>query len=284
MPDAIAEFPGHISGVVSERLGRITRLPAAFVLEGLRQVPVIERGERRDARLQQLIDQTVVEVETSRVWRARALREDARPGDGEAVRVRTDRPHQRHVLLVPMVVIVGDIAGVVVLDVARLMRVGVPNRRTLAVLIPGAFDLVRRRSGAPVKTFRERVILHARPPAQITAWSRNAVGLGSQRYGLFKENANSRIEPDQRRHRSCRSVSRSGRCSNEPGGEFSLNGRADRERRASVRRRGCARGLSPVGPARWPGPSRIRRCPRPEAPRHHLKPRLDILRPPASPP
>src|SRR5262245_63240545 len=48
--DAIAEVLGDVPRVVGEGLGGVLRLPAAvFVLECLRQIPVIERGERFDA-------------------------------------------------------------------------------------------------------------------------------------------------------------------------------------------------------------------------------------------
>src|SRR5262245_19610172 len=45
--------------------------------------------------------------------------------------------------------VVGHIAGVVVLDVPRLVRIGVPNRETLPILVPSALDLVGRSAGAP---------------------------------------------------------------------------------------------------------------------------------------
>src|SRR5262249_138095 len=63
--------------------------------------------------------------------------------------------HQRNILLVPVVMIVGDVAVVVVLDVPRLMRISIPDREALAVLVPGALDLIRRGAGAPKKTSRK---------------------------------------------------------------------------------------------------------------------------------
>src|SRR5262245_23069493 len=97
----------------------------------------------------QLVHQAVVEIEALRVWLTGPGRKDARPGDGKPIRVRAEVLHQRHVFLVSMIVIVCDVAGIVVLDVARRVRVGVPNRGALAILIPRAFDLVRGRAGAP---------------------------------------------------------------------------------------------------------------------------------------
>jgi hypothetical protein len=38
--------------------------------------------------------------------------------------------------------VVGDVAGVVILYIPRLMRVRVPDREALAILVPSALDLV----------------------------------------------------------------------------------------------------------------------------------------------
>src|SRR5262249_37657101 len=75
--------------------------------------------------------------------------------DGEPVRSGADVLHQRDVLLVAVVVVVGDVAIVVVLDVPRRMRIRIPDREALAVLIPRTFDLIRRGGDAPVKALGE---------------------------------------------------------------------------------------------------------------------------------
>src|SRR5262249_31403011 len=103
----------------------------------------------------QLIDQAVVEVEALQVGLPGAVGEDARPGDREAIRPRPDLPHEPDVLLVAMVVIIGDVAGVAVLDLSRRWRVRIPDRRSLAVLVPRAFDLVRGRRNAPEEALRK---------------------------------------------------------------------------------------------------------------------------------
>src|SRR5262249_15950528 len=109
-----------------------------------------------------------------------ALRKDARPGDGEAIGVGAKRTHERHVLLVSMVVIVGDVSGVAVLDLARRVREGVPDRRTLAVLVPRAFDLVRRGGRAPEKTIGELpsvLVFHcSAPPFLFTKLHQEGLG------------------------------------------------------------------------------------------------------------
>src|SRR5262245_7836988 len=149
MADAVAQLLGHVAGVVRERIDGVAVLPSTLVLQRLRQLPVIQRGERRDPGSDQLVDQAVVEVETLRVWLTGPGREDARPGDGEPIRVRAEVLHQRDILLIAMIVVVCDVAGIAVLDVAWCVGIGVPDRGTLAIFIPRALDLVRGRAGAP---------------------------------------------------------------------------------------------------------------------------------------
>ena len=72
-------------GVVGEALGGVARRPAAGVLEHLGQVPVVERDDRLDAGCEELVDEASVEVQARLVDGARARRQDARPGDAEAI-------------------------------------------------------------------------------------------------------------------------------------------------------------------------------------------------------
>ena len=131
-------------------------MPAAvLVLQGLRQIPVIERGIGLDAGRQQLIDQTIVEIEPLRICRPGAFRKDARPGNREAIGLRAHLLHHRHVLLVEPVMIVGDVAGIAVRDLAGHVRKAVPDRLALAVGIRRAFDLIGRGRNAPDKAIRE---------------------------------------------------------------------------------------------------------------------------------
>ena len=53
--------------VVGEGLGGAAVEPAAAVLEGLREVPVVERGRRRDPARERSVDQPVVVVQSSRL-------------------------------------------------------------------------------------------------------------------------------------------------------------------------------------------------------------------------
>ena len=155
-PDAIAEPRGDIAGVIGERLGGLAPFPAAkTVLQGLRQVPVIERDVGRDSVREQRIDEAIVEVEALRIGRADAVGKDARPRNREAVGARAERLHERDVLLVAMIMVDRDVAGVAVRDLAGRVGEAVPDRAALAILVPRAFDLVSRGRGSPDEPFRE---------------------------------------------------------------------------------------------------------------------------------
>src|SRR5262245_5270854 len=143
MLHAITELLGDEARVVGERLSSFFRLPPTmFVLERLWQVPMIQRGKRLDSSCLQLVYQAIVEVEPLRIGLAGAFRKDTRPGNGEAVGIGADVLHQRYVFLVAMIMVVGDVAGVVILYVTGCMRVCIPNRKALAIFLPRALDLV----------------------------------------------------------------------------------------------------------------------------------------------
>ena len=116
---------------------------------------MIQRRIGLDAGRQQFIDQPIVEIEAHRIWRAGAIRKDARPGNGKSIGLRAHLLHHRNVLPVTPVVIVGDIAGVAILYLAGNVRKGVPDRLALAVRIRRTFDLVSRRRNAPHKAIRK---------------------------------------------------------------------------------------------------------------------------------
>ena len=67
MRDAIAERAHHDLGVVREAARRVALGPAAALFERLRQVPVVERRKRADARVEQAVDEPPVVVEPLRV-------------------------------------------------------------------------------------------------------------------------------------------------------------------------------------------------------------------------
>src|SRR5262249_37931747 len=99
--------------------------------------------------------QAVVEVEPFRIWRAVALRKDARPGNREAVGFHAQLLDQADVILVKVVVIVGAVGVGAVADLARRVTESVPDRRAAPILIDRALDLIGRCRSAPGETARE---------------------------------------------------------------------------------------------------------------------------------
>jgi hypothetical protein len=153
---AAGKFACRVSGIVGEGLGRIAILPASAVLQRLRQIPVVERAEGLNASFEQSVHQPLIEVHALLVRRARAGREDARPGGGEAKALQAHRLHDRDVLWIAMVEVVRHIAGITLKGLARRMRKRIPDTWTTAVCLVRALYLVARRGGSPKKALRKR--------------------------------------------------------------------------------------------------------------------------------
>ena len=153
--DAIGEMLGDVAGVGGEGFGGVAGLPAAFVFEGLGQIPVEEGAVGLNVVGEQFVDEAVVEVEALGVGCAGALRIDARPGDGEAVGLEAEGLHESDVFFVAMVVIVGDVAGVSVVGLAGGVGEGVPDGGAATVFVDCAFDLIGGGGGAPEEAFRK---------------------------------------------------------------------------------------------------------------------------------
>src|SRR6476620_6586647 len=81
--DAIAQVRGEERGVVAEPARDLRVGEAAAVLPRLRQVPVEQVDQRLDARVEQLVDEALVEVEAKLVDGAGPRGQDARPADAE---------------------------------------------------------------------------------------------------------------------------------------------------------------------------------------------------------
>ena len=145
----VAESTDDCVRVLDEGLCCCTRGPSARILESLRRVPVEERRERFDVVRQQLVDEAVVEVEPGLVDRSAARRNDPRPRDREAKRVEPEVAHQRHVVGVAVVEVAGWFPRVAVPDLPGRRAEPIPDTLATAVLVHRAFDLVRRRGGAP---------------------------------------------------------------------------------------------------------------------------------------
>ena len=153
--DPRTQFPRHPLGVGGERDRRLPVRPAALVLEFLRQVPVVEGGDRLHAGLDQRVDQPRVERDALGVELAGAARLHPRPGDREPVGLQPQVLDVRDVLRPPVVVVVGDVAGVTVQHASRRVAVGVPDRRTTAAFLGSSLDLVGGGGRPPQKSCGE---------------------------------------------------------------------------------------------------------------------------------
>ena len=153
--DQISETVEDELGVLGEAVDRVACCPAAVVLECLRQIPVIERHERRDPALTQTLDQASVEVEPALVGRSTAVGLNPRPGDREAVCAQAERGHQVEVLAPAVVVLAGRVAGVPVVHLAGRPGEPVPDRLTAAVDRGRALDLEGRGRRAPGEVLGE---------------------------------------------------------------------------------------------------------------------------------
>jgi hypothetical protein len=83
--DPVAERVGDRGRVVGEPLRGVPRRPAAEVLQGLRQIPVVQRGGAGDAALPEGVEQPLVVIQPGLVDLSGTGREDPRPGDREPV-------------------------------------------------------------------------------------------------------------------------------------------------------------------------------------------------------
>src|SRR5581483_10192147 len=129
--------------------------PSALVRERLWEVPVEEVRERPDARVQQCVDEPVVEVEPRLVDAAAAVGEDTRPSDREAEGVDPQLSHQPHVLGEAVVEVARDRPRVAAADGARNGAEAVPDALAPSGFGDGPLDLVGRRRGSEDETRRE---------------------------------------------------------------------------------------------------------------------------------
>ena len=140
-------------GVIGEPIGDIGVEPPAPVVERGGKIPVVERGHRLDVRGDQRIDQPPVEVDAALIPAAFSIREHAAPRDAEAIRLQTERLHQRHIVTPAVVVVAGDEHVGAIRDAAGLVAEGVPDRAAARV---GTLDLCRAGGRAPLEARAER--------------------------------------------------------------------------------------------------------------------------------
>ena len=112
--------------------------------------------QRLDARVEQGVDEALVEVEAGLVDGAGPRGQDARPADAEPVGARPELGHQPDVLRVAVVVVAGDVARAAVGDRARLGGQRCPRSTVLGRPRRQLPRSGRRRRRSPMRSRPER--------------------------------------------------------------------------------------------------------------------------------
>jgi hypothetical protein len=154
--DRPAQRPGNGPGVLGEAAHGVALRPPALVLKGLRQIPVVEREDRKDAPGAKTVHDPAVEVEALGVGRAFARWLDTRPGHREAVCADAKLRQEVEILFPSQEMIARDVAGVAIDRLAGGVAERVPDGHAPASDVYGPFDLVRRGGRAEQKTLGER--------------------------------------------------------------------------------------------------------------------------------
>src|SRR5205823_5702809 len=136
-----------------------------------------KRAKRFNAIRLQLVNQTLVVSNPFFVRLARALWENTRPRNREAIRFSAEPLQQLHIFFVAMVLVVGDVAGLIFVHLAGNMRKRVPDGGSSAILLGRAFHLIRGGGTAPKKTVGKLIIVLAGITARLcVARARLCVG------------------------------------------------------------------------------------------------------------
>ena len=149
MADLSLKTPDDKFGILLEGKSGFPILPAAFFLQSLGKVPVIEGEPGRDSAGQTPVDQALIVVQTLFVYCAGSLRQDPGPADTEAVSRNGQLLHKVQILLEPVIAIACHIATPAAGDAVRLMREDVPDGCSLPVFGGAALGLIRRAGRAP---------------------------------------------------------------------------------------------------------------------------------------
>ena len=152
----VAQAARHDGGVIGEPAGAVAIDPAAAIVERQRQIPMIQAHPGLDARFEHGIGDAIVEIETRLIDRTRARRLDARPRGGEAISADAQLLHQRDIVLVAMIMVARDVAGMAERHAADLLALGIPDALAAPVFVDRTLDLIARRRGAPHEALRPR--------------------------------------------------------------------------------------------------------------------------------
>ena len=142
----LPEGTGHHARITSESVDRAPLGPSTFVLQCLRQVPVIQRHVRRYPTSPQPGDETPIEIETRLIHPSIAVGDDPWPRDRETVSRDPEIGEEVEILTHAMEVVAGDVTGI-----TETPQVGeaIPYRVALSLLVPAALDLIRGSTDTP---------------------------------------------------------------------------------------------------------------------------------------
>ena len=149
MPHPVSQAADDGLGIDGEGIGGAAGHPAALVLQGLGQIPVVQGDVGLDAGLEQGVGEPIVEVQTGLVDGAPARGDNPGPGGAEAVGLGPQLLHETDILGIAVVMITGDIAIMASGHLPRRAAEAIPDAFAAAVFPGRAFHLEGGGGGAP---------------------------------------------------------------------------------------------------------------------------------------
>ena len=143
---------------VQEGVNRRTVQPVAVLEERQRRVEMMQRDERLDALGDALVDELVIVGDALLVHGADAIRDDARPGNGDADAVDAEGLAEAQILLVLMIEVAGRVA---VIAAPGAVQILIPGAGAAAILRRRTLDLIGRRGAAEDKALRKIFRCHS---------------------------------------------------------------------------------------------------------------------------
>jgi len=163
----IAQFLKTDFGIFLKSAYNGTVCPAPGIFQRLGQVPVVNRGAGGNAVFVQFFAEAAVIGYTLFVHFSRSGGDNAGPGNGEAVAVKTKFRHQRDVFGIMVVLVAGNFAAFPRVYRARLAGKSIPNRFAASAFVTGAFNLITGSGGSPYKIFGKNESVHNNLPIQV---------------------------------------------------------------------------------------------------------------------
>ena len=152
----VAEIVKEDGGVVQIPVDYLPVTEAALDLQGVGQIPVVDGGVDLNASPLQGGKQAFIIVDPRGVDLTHALRQDAGPGEGQAVGLHAQLFEQGHVPLDVVIGVAADVRDAAVLDLAGQAAEHVPDGWAAPVFKGRAFDLLGGGGHAPDKVFGKR--------------------------------------------------------------------------------------------------------------------------------